>query len=212
MSDFFQPRTPAEEEKNWVNRWRKPVGSRAVVLGFLIFASIITIGMVVYWTGGTRYVWAHLMYLPILVAAAGFGVYGGMSAGLMGALIVGPYMPLDVADGIPQTPSNWIFRIIFFPLVGILSGLISKILNEQIDRLRKTQGQIQYILDNTRDVIFQIDLKGNYIYGNAAAEQLTGYPLPQLLRMNMTQLVAPEHHGLISERLQQRLAHGAEAK
>ncbi|MGB8356796.1 MAG: ATP-binding protein [Chthoniobacteraceae bacterium] len=200
------------DEENWVNRWRKPRGSRAIVLGFLILASITAIGMVVYWTGGTRFVWAHLMYLPIIVAAACFGVYGGMSAGLVGAFILGPYMPLDVADGVPQTMSNWMFRIVFFPLVGMLSGLVSRFLNERIDRLKETKGQIQYILDNTRDVIFQTDLKGNYIYGNAAAERMTGYPLPELLRMNMMQLLAPEHHALVSGRLRQRLADGVEKK
>ena len=94
----------------------------------------------------------------------------------------------------------------------MLSGLISKFLNQQIDRLKETKGQTQYILDNTRDVIFQVDLKGNYIYGNREAERLTGYPLPQLLRMNMMQLVAPEYHGLVGERLRQRLADGVEEK
>lgn len=199
-------------EENWVSRWSKPRGSRAVVLCFLILACIIAIGMVVYWTGGTRFVWTHLMYLPIIVAAACFGIYGGAAAGLVGALIVGPYMPLDVAAGLPQNTSNWMFRVLFFPLVGVLSGLISRFLNERIDRLKETKEQVQYILDNTRDVIFQVDLKGNYIYGNPAAERLTGYPVPELLRMNMTQLVAPEYHGLVAERLQQRLANGVEEK
>ncbi len=72
--------------------------------------------------------------------------------------------------------------------------------------LREAKEQLQYILDNTHDVIFQIDLMGNYIYGNAAAEQLTGYALPQLLQMNMLQLVAPEYHAAVSERLQMRRA------
>ena len=40
--------------------------------------------------------------------------------------------------------------------------------------LRETKEQIQYILDNTADVIFQVDPQGNYIYDNAAAERLTG--------------------------------------
>ena len=35
---------------------------------------------------------------------------------------------------------------------------------------------------------------------------MTGYPLAQLLQMNMAQLVAPEHHALIRERLRRRIA------
>ena len=74
------------------------------------------------------------------------------------------------------------------------------------EALTKSGEQIQHIIDNTRDAIFQIDLQGNYIFSNAAAEQLTGYPLAQLLRMNMWQLVPPEHHSLLKDRLRRRIA------
>lgn len=75
---------------------------------------------------------------------------------------------------------------------------------EAEEALREAKEHVQYILNNTQDVIFQIDLAGNYVYGNAAAEHLTGYPLSQLLQMNMMQLVAPEHRTLIGQRLQRR--------
>ena len=71
--------------------------------------------------------------------------------------------------------------------------------------LSKSGEQIQHIIDNTRDAIFQIDLQGNYIFGNAAAERVTGYPLAQLLQMNLWQLVPPEHHPLLKDRLRRRL-------
>ncbi len=74
------------------------------------------------------------------------------------------------------------------------------------EALSKSGEQIQHIIDNTRDAIFQIDLQGNYIFSNAAAEQLTGYPLAQLLQMNMWQLVPPEHHPLLKDRLRGRIA------
>jgi PAS domain S-box-containing protein len=200
------------EEKDWVYRWREPRGSRAVILGFLILALIAVVTIVVYATGGTVLVWAHMMYLPIIVAAAGFGIYGGITAALIGALVLGPYMPMDVAHGLAQPSQNWILRMVFFILVGTLSGLISKALNKQIGKIKRREEHIKYILNNTKDVIFQIDLKGNYVYGNAAAEQLTGYPLAELLQMNMMQLVAPEYHALVGERLQRRLADEADEK
>ncbi|HEY1663409.1 MAG TPA: PAS domain S-box protein [Verrucomicrobiae bacterium] len=197
---------PAGVAENWVSRWRKPRGARAMVLGFLLLASIFSITLLVYGMGGTRYVWAHLMYLPIILAAAGFGIYGGISAALLGSLLLGPYMPMDVAAGTPQTLENWVFRVVFFILVGAFCGLISRLLNKQIDQLKATKEQIQYILNNTREVIFQIDLKGNYIYGNNAAEEMTGYPLSELLQMNMMQLAALEHHPLIKDHLQRQMS------
>jgi PAS domain S-box-containing protein len=200
------------EDKNWVNLWREPSGLRAVILGFIILSLIAVVGIVVYATGGTVFVWAHLMYLPIILAAASFGIYGGIAAALIGALVLGPYMPMDVAHGLSQPLHNWIFRMVFFLLVGTLSGLISKVLNTQIGKIKRREEHIRYILNNTKDVIFQIDLNGNYIYGNAATEQLTGYPLSELLQMNMMQLVASEYHALVSERLQRRLANEANEK
>ena len=194
------------EEKSWVNQWRKPRGSRAVVLGFIILALIAVVAIVVYATGGTVFVWAHLMYLPIILAASGFGIYGGVAAALIGALVLGPYMPMDVAHGLSQPLHNWLFRLLFFLLVGMLSGLISKTLNRQIGRIKRREEHIRYILNNTKDVIFQVDLEGNYIYGNVATEQLTGYPLSELLQMNMMQLVVSEYHALVSGRLKQRIA------
>ena len=72
--------------------------------------------------------------------------------------------------------------------------------------LGKSREQIQHILDNTQDVIFQIDLQGNFIFGNIAAERMTGYPLAESLRMNIWQLVLPEYHPMLKERLQWKIA------
>jgi len=131
--------TPASgEEKNWVGRWREPTGSRAAVSGVFILVLIVAVGLLVYETGGTGFAWLHLMYLPIILAGAAFGFYGGITAALVAGLILGPLMPMDVAQGLIQTPSNWLFRIGFFLLVGAFSGLISKFLNDQIDQLKET--------------------------------------------------------------------------
>jgi signal transduction histidine kinase len=126
------------EEKNWVGRWREPTGSRAVVLSLLVLVLIAVVGVLVYATGGTGFAWLHLMYLPIILAAAGFGLYGGIAAALVAGFALGPYMPMHVAKGLPQETSNWMFRMVFFLLVGAFSGLISKFLNGQIDRLQET--------------------------------------------------------------------------
>jgi signal transduction histidine kinase len=135
--------TPAAAgEKNWAGRWLQPTGPRAVTLGVVILALIATVSWWVYETGGTSYAWLHLMYLPIILAAAGFGIYGGVAAALAGGFALGPFMPMDVASHLPQTPSNWMFRIGFFLLVGALSGLISNVLNGQIKRLRRTHQRL----------------------------------------------------------------------
>ncbi|MBN2684631.1 MAG: PAS domain S-box protein [Pontiellaceae bacterium] len=61
------------------------------------------------------------------------------------------------------------------------------------DELRKAKEQLEYIVENTHDTIYQVDLQGNYIYVNAAAERSTGYSVDELLAMNMRDLAAPEY-------------------
>jgi len=74
------------------------------------------------------------------------------------------------------------------------------------DELRKVNAQLQYIIDNTQDIIFQIDLHGNYIYGNAAVEVVSGYTVEEVLKKNMLEVIVPEHISMVQERLQKRVA------
>ncbi len=137
------PEVPAmTEETSWVGGWLQPTGTRAAVLRLVILVLIALIALLVYETGGTSYAWLHLMYLPIILAAAGFGIYGGIAAALAAGFALGPFMPMDVAQGLPQTTSNWMFRIGFFLLVGAFSGLISNFLNGQIKHLKETHRRL----------------------------------------------------------------------
>ncbi|MEJ0090730.1 MAG: ATP-binding protein [Limisphaerales bacterium] len=131
-----------ESDKHWSVRWLQPTGHRAVVAGAVILMLIALVSLSVYETGGTRNAWLHLMYLPIILAAACFGIYGGIAAALVAGLALGPFMPMNVATGLPQTTSNWMFRIGFFLLVGAFSGLISNFLNGQINRLKETHDDL----------------------------------------------------------------------
>lgn len=151
------PQTPAtEQDRNWLGRWLRPAGSRAAILSLVIFVLIVMVCLLVYETGGTGFAWLHLMYLPIILAAAGFGIYGGVVAALVAGFALGPYMPMDTAAGLPQTTSNWMFRIGFFLLVGAFSGLISNFLNGQIDRLKKTHQDLLQAHEKLKNAQMQL--------------------------------------------------------
>ncbi|MBN2704767.1 MAG: PAS domain S-box protein [Pontiellaceae bacterium] len=74
------------------------------------------------------------------------------------------------------------------------------------DDLRKAKEQIEYILENTHDAIFQVDLQGNYIYVNPAAEQTSGYTITEHLGMNIRDLVAPECYPTVQGYMEQRFS------
>jgi PAS domain S-box-containing protein len=74
------------------------------------------------------------------------------------------------------------------------------------EALRQSREQLQYVIDNSRDVIFQTDLEGNYIFASKSAEDLTGRPLSEMLRMNMRELTPPEQLPILLERYRRRRA------
>ncbi|HOF18301.1 MAG TPA: PAS domain S-box protein, partial [Phycisphaerae bacterium] len=71
--------------------------------------------------------------------------------------------------------------------------------------LHEANERLQYIIDNTYDVIFTMDLEGNYTFANPAAEVMTGYTRDELLRMNMRELAAPEYHQMLVDRTTARI-------
>jgi HD-GYP domain-containing protein (c-di-GMP phosphodiesterase class II) len=90
--------------------------------------TLVCCALLVYATGGTKGAYVQSLYLPILVSAYSFGTWGGIVSGLVGGLLSGPFMPLDVNIGIMQEPHNWIYRTIFFVFVGILVGKLVALL------------------------------------------------------------------------------------
>jgi signal transduction histidine kinase len=122
----------------WLDKWHRPRGSRAVEAAVGLLGLELVVGAAVYGTGGTAFVWVHLMYVPIILASAAFGLRGGVLSALVGGLVLGPFMPLDMSESLPQHTGNWIFRGLFFLLVGGCSGLLFSWVNRQLERLRRT--------------------------------------------------------------------------
>ena len=124
----------ADRELNqYVEKWRKPRGIIALLAVFFIIVLLLGGGVIVFLTGGTGYVWVHLMYVPIILAAMLFRIPGGIIAALAAGIIVGPYMPLDVANNVSQETANWVLRTFFLLLMGGLAGFLSFCFNHQLD-------------------------------------------------------------------------------
>jgi hypothetical protein len=97
------------------------------LLILLILWEIVIAGLV-YITGGTANVYVQLMYLPIVVAGIFGGIARGLLAGVVGALLVGPLMPLSVPDGQMQSHTAWLLRGMLFVLIGLVAGGLSALL------------------------------------------------------------------------------------
>lgn len=120
------------------------------------FAALLTLGMealvgtIIYLAGGTEFPFTHLMYIPIILAAYFFDLWGAISFAIIGGLIMGPWMPMNVGSNIAQTIPECIFRTCIFVLVGVVIGLILQLIKtDTSEQLRLSYLETQTGLSNS---------------------------------------------------------------
>lgn len=74
------------------------------------------------------------------------------------------------------------------------------------DALRRSDERYRELIENASDIIYSHDLAGNLTSLNKAAERLTGYTHEEALKLNISQVVVPEHLELARQNLQRKLA------
>lgn len=104
---------------------------KKVLLSFLIIVLLATNWFVDYGTNGTSQISLHLFYLPIIISGFIFGSIGGLVTGIISGIMVGPFMQLEMSEGIQQTDVNWLIRLMFFVTVGIVIGFLASKLKKQ---------------------------------------------------------------------------------
>lgn len=100
---------------------------------------IVGIAWLVYATGGVRFAYLHLMYVPVVVSGLAFGVQGGVLAGVAAGLLLGPYMPQNTELGLWQETYNWMLRLAFFTFIGALVGTWEQLLLRHLRQLEWLQ-------------------------------------------------------------------------
>jgi len=65
--------------------------------------------------------------------------------------------------------------------------------------VRQWEKRFEDLFENTKDILFTMDLEGNLISVNKAAEEVMGWPRNEALEKNIKGLVAPEHAGVCTE-------------
>ena len=117
-------------------QWIETYKRRLKILSIPALLLLLAAGFVlVYVTGGIKYVFSHTLYIPILLGGFIFGWKGGIITGILGGIILGPFMPLEVATREMQLTINWIYRVIFFIIIGGINGGIRDLLFRYIDQI-----------------------------------------------------------------------------
>ncbi len=108
----------------------------------LIFILAISITALVYVTGGTKFVYVQLMYIPILLAGLLFNLRAAVLFSILAGLLMGPLMPLEVSSQVYQPPEAWLLRTVLFCLNGMTAGAVAGLLRYRIGLLEKVKHEI----------------------------------------------------------------------
>ncbi len=116
-----------------IERWRRPKGFRAFAVLLVLLLLMLLITFIISRSGSSVVFLPHLMYGPIIMAAVLFRTPGGIIAGFLAGLMLGPLMQsADMPAGIQDT-LNWVMRMVFFMLMGGVGGFISRCFNDHLD-------------------------------------------------------------------------------
>lgn len=110
----------------------------------LVFSYVLSvmIAIVVYNTGGTAKVYANLMYIPIAVVASVYGKKQGIIHAAVSALLIGPFMPLNVELSISQAPINWGLRLVIYVTIAFVIGFFSDYYRHEYEKSSKKDKEI----------------------------------------------------------------------
>lgn len=140
-------------------------------------------------TGGTRYPYLHVLYIPVILAAFAAGLPGGILAGIAAGLAVGPWMPLDVASGTPQTTVGWVYRTFFFALVGGLTGGLRTLLRSRLDAVDSLARSLHHVHAHTLEAFARsVALRDEGTGGHCERVALNAYTMGEALGLDPHEL------------------------
>jgi signal transduction histidine kinase/ActR/RegA family two-component response regulator len=128
---------PNSRGHGWAARAIRAHGASSPGRGLAIVAALLGLSWLVsYALGGAGRVPPHWFYVPVLVAAAPFGLVGAAATAVVAGLIAGPLLPLDVATVEQQQVLDWSGRLGFFLGIGLVMGAIIVRLKSSLERDR----------------------------------------------------------------------------
>lgn len=100
--------------------WWRAVRLDAVLALVVVVVALAGAWWVSYLAGGSKTVYPHLFYVPIVIAAIRFSWTGAVATALAGGILAGPALPEDVAASLAQPVTSWLVRLAMFLAIGLV--------------------------------------------------------------------------------------------
>lgn len=107
---------------------------RLVIQVSLSYLLSILVAFFTYISGGTKTAVTTTMFVVVVLASITPYPALGLVHALFCGLLVGPFMPLDVELGTPQTPFNWILRMVDFCIISIFISTFVRRLKREYEK------------------------------------------------------------------------------
>ncbi|PAT01047.1 hypothetical protein CI105_08510 [Candidatus Izimaplasma bacterium ZiA1] len=108
----------------------------------LAVSYLITILIViyVYFTGGTHTVYANFLFIIIAYVSCSYKRSTSLIHAIISGLLVGPFMPLSVNQGLMQPLNNWLIRLVLYFTISFVISYFSEVAyREYKEILRKNK-------------------------------------------------------------------------
>jgi diguanylate cyclase (GGDEF)-like protein/PAS domain S-box-containing protein len=168
--------------------------NRRPLLSYLLSVFLVAAGLIVtllMWPGmrETPFV---LLFFAVLLSSWRGGFGPGLAATILAAVLgklflVQPFYHLNFAG------RQDFLRLLIFVFNSLLFVWLFSTRKSAEERLRSSEENLRELFENANDIIYTHDLEGNYTSLNKAGERITGYTREEALKMNASEVVAPEY-------------------
>jgi two-component system cell cycle sensor histidine kinase/response regulator CckA len=99
------------------------------------------------------------------------------------------------------------FNIVADPLLDENGSLIGAVhamsditeVKQAEEALRESEKRYRQVIENATEIIYSLEIDGNFVYGNPACLKATGFSLEELRQHNYQDLIVPEHQKRLTE-------------
>lgn len=177
------------------------------LFGYLLSVLLVTASIAV-----TMFLWPEmretpfvLLFFAVLLSAWRGGYGPGLATTALSAIISKLFLIQPVYSLSFASRADFL-RLLVFIFNSLLFVWLFSTRKAAEEKLRSSEESLRELFENANDIIYVHDLEGNYTSMNKVGERIIGYTREEALKMNVTDVVAPEYLELARGMLASKVA------